>query len=347
MTSRSTVRKALDRLSVLDLADSLGNVAEACRRHGVDRTSFYKWRRRYRAGGLESLTDPPVTPWRPRGKSQSVQAKVVAAALDHPTWGVARLSAHLGEEGIDLGHATAHRILKANGLSTPAGRLVCIEMAWRGHWGEAIAGQLRDDQLKAAESANPAFRERHRSGTRPGELLAHDTLFVGNLPGPTHLFLQVAIDTFSGLAFARFHRARGKNHAISLLHNRVIPFFTGWELRIEAIQTGRGTEFTGRRHHPYRLYLEAEGIQQRTLAASVGHRMNGHVAAFSQAVRRELVGWLNREIAGRPLRPDDGLPMQESLDVWLHLYNTERRLPGFPTWGSTRAETFHAITPQG
>ncbi|MBI1315774.1 IS481 family transposase, partial [bacterium] len=34
---------ARKRLSVLQLAENLGNVTEACRRMGMDRTSFYAW----------------------------------------------------------------------------------------------------------------------------------------------------------------------------------------------------------------------------------------------------------------------------------------------------------------
>ena len=38
------------RLSVLELARESGNVAEACRQRGLDRTSFYQWKRRSRLG---------------------------------------------------------------------------------------------------------------------------------------------------------------------------------------------------------------------------------------------------------------------------------------------------------
>lgn len=38
---------AQSRLSVLELAKGLGNVAEACRRRGLDRTSLYEWKRRF------------------------------------------------------------------------------------------------------------------------------------------------------------------------------------------------------------------------------------------------------------------------------------------------------------
>ena len=36
-------------LSVLDLAQKLGNAAKGCRQRGVDRTRFYDWKRRERA----------------------------------------------------------------------------------------------------------------------------------------------------------------------------------------------------------------------------------------------------------------------------------------------------------
>ncbi len=46
---------AEQRLSVLELARELGNVAEACRRRGLDRTSFYEWKRRFQTQGYEGL----------------------------------------------------------------------------------------------------------------------------------------------------------------------------------------------------------------------------------------------------------------------------------------------------
>ena len=43
----ASTKVAEHRLSVLELARELGNVAEACRRRGMDRTSFYEWKRRF------------------------------------------------------------------------------------------------------------------------------------------------------------------------------------------------------------------------------------------------------------------------------------------------------------
>lgn len=44
-------------LSVLQLAEALGNVSEAWRRRGMDRTRFYEYKRRFQTHGLEGLRD--------------------------------------------------------------------------------------------------------------------------------------------------------------------------------------------------------------------------------------------------------------------------------------------------
>ncbi|MEW5986331.1 MAG: helix-turn-helix domain-containing protein, partial [Chloroflexota bacterium] len=52
---------AQQRLTVLQLAETLGNVSEACRRSGLDRTSFYEYKRRFQTHGLAGLKDlPPI-----------------------------------------------------------------------------------------------------------------------------------------------------------------------------------------------------------------------------------------------------------------------------------------------
>ncbi len=48
---------AQQRMSVLELARELGNVAEACRQRGMDRTSFYEWKRRFQTQGFDGLKD--------------------------------------------------------------------------------------------------------------------------------------------------------------------------------------------------------------------------------------------------------------------------------------------------
>ena len=49
------LRVAHQKLSVLQLAESLRNVSEACRQRGVSRTQFYEYKRRFQTHGIEGM----------------------------------------------------------------------------------------------------------------------------------------------------------------------------------------------------------------------------------------------------------------------------------------------------
>lgn len=82
------------RLSVLELARELGNVAEACRQRGLDRTSFYEWKRRLRTDsldqthGFEGLKDlPPIHKSHPQTTPPETVARIKELAPEHPAYG--------------------------------------------------------------------------------------------------------------------------------------------------------------------------------------------------------------------------------------------------------------------
>ena len=53
---------AQKRLTLLQLAEKLGNVSRACRMHKVSHSQFYEYKRSFQEYGLEGLIDrPPVT----------------------------------------------------------------------------------------------------------------------------------------------------------------------------------------------------------------------------------------------------------------------------------------------
>ena len=65
------------RLSVLELAQALGNVSEACRRRGLSRSRFYEYKRRFQTHGIEGPKDLPQStrptpkPLRPNSSNRS------------------------------------------------------------------------------------------------------------------------------------------------------------------------------------------------------------------------------------------------------------------------------------
>ncbi len=81
------------RLSVLELAKELGNVAEACRRRGLDRTSFYEWKRRFQTQGFEGLKDlPPIHKSHPMTTPPEVVDRIKDLAFEHPAYGCNRIT---------------------------------------------------------------------------------------------------------------------------------------------------------------------------------------------------------------------------------------------------------------
>jgi transposase-like protein len=69
MTKAEQVRLTAWRLRVLRQAADEGNVARVCRRFGISRKSFYKWKRRHAEHGNAGLCDRPrprqwhANPW--------------------------------------------------------------------------------------------------------------------------------------------------------------------------------------------------------------------------------------------------------------------------------------------
>jgi Helix-turn-helix domain len=71
---------ARHRLSVLELAQALGNVSVACRQRGMTRTQFYDYKRRFELQGLEGLKDlPPIHKTHPQTTSPEVVERIPGA----------------------------------------------------------------------------------------------------------------------------------------------------------------------------------------------------------------------------------------------------------------------------
>jgi transposase-like protein len=167
------------RLTVLELAQTLGNVTEACRQGGIDRSSFYEWKRRFQLQGLEGLKDlPPIAKSHPMTTPPAVVERIGELALAHPAYGCNRIEAMLALEGKRVSAITVQKILNDKGLGTRGDRWLALERQNADHVIELTA-----EQAAFLEKLNPCFKERHVESSRPGELLSADTFMVGTLKG--------------------------------------------------------------------------------------------------------------------------------------------------------------------
>lgn len=322
---------AAHRLSVLELARELGNVTEACRRRGLDRTSFYEWRRRFQTHGFAGLKDlPPIHKSHPQTTPPETVERIKELALEHPAYGCNRLEAMLSLEGRRVSSITIQKILNDNGLGTRQERWLALE---KGNADTAL--ELTAEQAAFLEKLNPCFRERHVESSAPGELLSADTFFVGSLKGVGKVYLHAVVDTYGSYAFGFLHVSKQPEAAVAVLHNDVLPFYRRRKLEVKAVLTDNGREFCGTERHPYELYLDLNGIEHRRTKVRTP-RTNGFVERFNGTILEEFFRVTMHETFYESV---DAL--QHDLDAWLRHYNTQRPHLGYRNQGRRPIETIN------
>jgi transposase InsO family protein len=337
LTAKDTNEKlAHRRLTVLELAERLGNVSEACRRGGIDRTSFYDWKRRFQLEGLDGLKDlPPIAKSHPMATAPEVVARIEELALAHPAYGCNKIEALLALEGRRVSAITVQKILNDKGLGTRHERWLALE---RQNVERAI--ELTPEQVAFLERLNPCFRERHVESSRPGELLSADTSMVGTLEGIGRVYLHVAVDTYGSYAFGFLHVSRQPEAAVAVLHNEVLPFYRGLDLPVAAVLTDNGREFCGTERHPYELYLALNDIEHRKTKVR-SPRTNGFVERFHGTALEEFF----RPAVHQKLF-ESVEALQADLDAWLVHYNRERPHLGYRNQGRRPCETVERFVRQ-
>ena len=70
---------------MLQVAERIRNVSEACRRHSVSRSQFYKYKWAFQEKGFDGLMDrPPIPRSFPSETPADVKEKTIALSLKQP-----------------------------------------------------------------------------------------------------------------------------------------------------------------------------------------------------------------------------------------------------------------------
>lgn len=320
---------AQQRLSLLELAQGLGNVAEACRQRGVSRTQFYEYKRRFQTHGMVGLKDlPPIHQTHPQTTPPEVVDRLLTVSMENPTRGCNWLHDRLLLEGISISAPTIQGILNKHEMGSRYERLLKLEAR---ALQEEI--ELTPQQVVWLEKANPSFRERHVESSRPGELLCQDTFYVGRLKGVGKVYLHAVVDTFSSYAFGYLHTSKQPEAAALVVHNDVLPFYQARDLPLKAILTDNGREFCGTEAHPYELYLALNDIDHRRTKVR-SPQTNGFIERFNRTALDEFF-----RIAFRTTLYVSVEHLQADFDQWLVTYNMERPHQGYRNMGRRPIET--------
>jgi transposase InsO family protein len=324
---------AQKRLTLLQVAERIRNVSEACRRHSISRSQFYEYKRAFQERGFDGLMDrPPIPKSFPNETPADVKEKVIALSLKHPAWGQVRLSDQLRLEGILVSPGTVRNIWIKEDLVTRYKRLLRLE--------EEKNGQdidLTEEQIRFLEKANPCFRERKVESPYPGYLLSQDTFHVGRIKGVGRIWLQAVVDTHGSFAFGKLYTSKLPETAVDVLYDRVLPFYESQGIQVEHVLTDNGREYCGRPMiHPYQIFLELNDIEHRRTKVA-RPRTNGFVERFNRTVLDEFLRETFRDKFYTSVEE-----LQEDLDRWLHHYNYERPHRGYRNMGRRPIETIEA-----
>jgi transposase InsO family protein len=320
----ATDRLAQKRLDVLRLAERLGNAAEACRRSGVDRTSFYQWKRRYVREGLAGLRNrSPVHKSHPHSTPADIARRILDLALAHPAHGCDRIARTLVRRNIEVSPVTIQKILHKAGLGTMETRGAALEARYA-----AGNKKLTADQTEFLEKFNPCFRARGSEISRPGQVLSQGTFFLGRFEGLGPIYVHAVVDGFSSYAFGVLATTTRVEPTLASLRDQALPFFARKQITVEAVLTAKISD-------PSRLMLSknlsSEGIYHRVSDADAA---NGFLERFR---RIAIAEFLRRPFARRGARAGVAR-LQGEFDDWLVSYNERRRHEGYRNYGATPAE---------
>lgn len=190
------------KVGLLQLAEQLGNVSQACKLFGYSRDSFYRFKELYDQGGELALRE--LSKRKPNVKNRidpAIEKQVVEFAFEYPAYGQLRASNELKKKGTFVSPAGVRTIWLRNDLETFKKRLKALEAKVAQ---EGII--LTEAQVVALEKAKEEKKAQGEIETHhPGYLGAQDTYYVGTIKGVGRIYQQTFIDTYAKVAHAKLY----------------------------------------------------------------------------------------------------------------------------------------------
>lgn len=321
-----------NKLGLLNLAEELGNISQACKVMGFSRDTFYRYKELIDEGGVENLIEK--TRRKPNLKNrvdECTENAVIEIAFSYPAYGQVRASNELRKQGVFLSAGGVRSVWMRHGLETFKKRLAALE--------EKVAQEdiiLTEAQVSALEKKKQEDEACGEIETfHPGYLGSQDTFYVGHLKGVGRIYQQTFVDTYSKVAACKLYTSKTPITSADLLNDRVLPFFEEHDVPVLRMLTDRGTEYCGKADsHDYELYLAVNNIDH-TKTKARHPQTNGICERFHKTILNEFYQVTFRKKLYTGLEE-----LQKDLDEWIEHYNTQRTHQGKMCCGRTPMETF-------
>lgn len=294
------------RVRVLEHAKQTGNVAATCRTFGVSRKTFYEWRNVAARYGLDALMPKERrAPQMPNATSTLVVSELLTLAVNDPTLGCRQYADRLAEAGYRIAKTTVQDILVRHGLGRRHQRVVRAA---------AIAQLCGGLVTEAAVEENP-FGFCHWAA-RPGDLVAFDSFYIGNLKGVGKVYQLTAIDTATRWAVVMLVLGVPNGKTTARFVHEVIRRYRRLGVTMRAVLTDNGPEYIAT---TFTRTLAAKQLRhERIPARSPNH--NAVCERFQGTALQEC--WRPAFHRRRFLSLRQ---LQREIDAWLVRYNTRRR----------------------
>lgn len=311
MTKAEQTRLVAWRMKVLRHAEETSRtVARTCREFGWSRKTFYKWKKRYKAGEAASLCDRSRAPHQsPRATPQSVVSKILYLRQTYH-FGPRRIADYLKRfHQVAVAPSSVHRILGKHGMS----------------------------RLPANQKHRPHGKRWQRyEKPQPGHRLQMDVKFLERIPGTRkRLYQFTAIDDCTRIRVLKIYDTCNQRAAIRFADEVVkrLPF------RVLVIQTDNGAEFQSQFHwHLEALDIRHVYIRPRT------PRLNGKVERSHRVDNQEFYQLLDKDGIS-----DDIHLFNQKLREWEDYYNYNRphgALDGQTPYERLLAKTSPVVSPK-
>jgi len=327
----TTEKVIAHKVGLLNLAEELQNISQACKVMGFSRETFYNYKKAVDENGVEALLEKSRRkPNLHNRVDPEVEAAVLKHALDEPSHGQTRASNELRKVGIFVSPTGVRSIWLRNDLACFKDRLKALEK----HIAET-GSVLTESQVQALERKQEEKEAHGEIETEhPGYLGSQDTFYVGTIKGVGRIYQQTYVDTFCKVAHAKLYTSKTPITAADVLNECVLPYYEEHGLPVLRILTDRGTEYCGKpEQHDYQLYLALNDIDH-TRTKARHPQTNGIVERFHKTILNEFYQTTFRKKIYANLEQ-----LQSDLDEWLLKYNTERTHQGKMCCGRTPFET--------
>lgn len=164
------------KVGLLNLAEELGNVSQACKIMGFSRDTFYRYKSAVEEGGVESLIEQNRR--KPNHKNrvdEAIEFAVVEYAVEQPAHGQVRASNELRKRGVFISPSGVRSVWMRHQLACFKDRLKALEEKMAQKSLVLTEAQVQALERKKQDDEVSGEIETHH----PGYLGSQDTFYVG------------------------------------------------------------------------------------------------------------------------------------------------------------------------